>query len=43
MRKPLALVAAVLTLAACYRITVIHGTQPAPSTATVVEYPWQHS
>ncbi len=43
MRKKLALLAAVLTVAGCYRITVLHGTQPPPSAATVVQYPWQHS
>lgn len=43
MRKQLALFAAVLTVAGCYRVTVLHGTQPPPSAATVVEYPWQHS
>ena len=43
MRRRLAPVVALLALAGCYRITVLHGTQPAPSDATVVEYPWQHS
>jgi hypothetical protein len=43
MRRVLTLVAAVLAIAGCYRITVLHGTQPPPSEATVVEYPWQHS
>lgn len=43
MRKQLALLAAAVTLAGCYRVTVLHGTQPARSAATVVEYPWQHS
>ena len=43
MRKGLALFAVPLTVAGCYRITVLHGTQPPPTAATVVEYPWQHS
>jgi hypothetical protein len=43
MRRQLALFAAVLTVVGCYRITVLHGTQPPPSAATVVDYPWQHS
>jgi len=43
MRRQLALLTAVLTVAGCYRITVLHGTQPQPGTATVVDYPWQHS
>jgi hypothetical protein len=43
MRRLLTLFAAALTVIGCYRITVLHGTQPPPSAATVVEYPWQHS
>jgi Bor protein len=43
MRRHLVLCAAVLTVAGCYRITVLHGTQPPAAEATVVEYPWQHS
>jgi hypothetical protein len=43
MRKALALFAIASLVAACYRVTVVHGTQPPSSAATVVEYPWQHS
>jgi Bor protein len=43
MRRQLALLTAVLALAGCYRITVLHGTQPQPGTTAVVDYPWQHS
>ena len=43
MRRQFALFAAVLMVVGCYRITVLHGTQPPPSAATVVDYPWQHS
>ena len=42
MRKHLALWAGVLLVTGCYRITVLHGTQPPPSNSTVIDYPWQH-
>lgn len=43
MRRPLVVLAAAMLLAGCYRVTVLHGTQSPPTTATVVDYPWQHS
>ena len=43
MRRSFACLSAGLVLAGCYRITVTHGPQPAASSATVVEFPWQHS
>ena len=43
MRRNFLFVAGAVLLAGCYRITVTYGPQPVPSTATVVEYPWQHS
>ena len=43
MGRTFACLAAAVVLAGCYRITVTHGPQPASPSATVVEFPWQHS
>lgn len=43
MRRIVACLVTALVLAGCYRITVTHGPQPAGASATVVEFPWQHS
>jgi hypothetical protein len=43
MRRIFALFAGALLIAGCYRVTVLHGTQPPPNAATVIDYPWQHS
>lgn len=43
MRRPFAWLATAVLLCGCYRITVTHGPQPAAPSATVVEFPWQHS
>ena len=42
-RRALFPVVACVLLAGCYRITVTSGPQPPADSATVVEYPWQHS
>ena len=43
MRRTLVLLVASVGLASCYRVTVTHGPQPAAPSATVVDFPWQHS
>lgn len=43
MRRLLAWLATATLLAGCYRLSVTYGPQPAAASATVVEFPWQHS
>jgi hypothetical protein len=38
--RSLALIAAAMLLAGCYRVTVVTG---APASAQTADYPWQHS
>ena len=43
MRRNLLMLVGAVLFVGCYRVTVTHGPQPPAPSATVVEFPWQHS